>query len=241
VSLGASNPPLTLSGWLRWYALQPLLRELAEDSSLLEVGCGIGGFAARLDRRFNYVGYEMDPQSASVAAARVQRGEVICEALPPEPIGLFDALAAFEVIEHLEDDAGALRAWRRWIRPGGRILLSVPADPGRFGPSDVHVGHHRRYTPTSLKEVLTATGYLNVRIYRYGAPLNYLTDWVRHRLVRQPAGSYGERTAASGRLFQPPSKLGWATWLVTLPVRYLQQPLSRRGYGLALIATGLSG
>jgi SAM-dependent methyltransferase len=234
------NPPLTLSGWLRWYALQPYITEIPAGGPLLEIGCGLGGFAARLDRQFEYVGYEQDRICAAVASSRVERGEVRCEALPSEPTRLFAALVAFEVLEHLEDDAGALVAWRDWIRRGGRIILSVPADPDRFGPSDIHVGHYRRYTPDSLMDVMRAAGYSNIQVRRYGAPLNYLSHWVRNGLVREAPEPIHERTAASGRWLQPSQQLGSVTWLTTLPFRFLQEALARIGFGLGLLATATS-
>ena len=229
-------PPLSPTAWLRWHAIQPFLREIPGGARLVEVGCGQGGFGARLDRRFDYVGYEPDPLSAATAASRVRRGQVRNELLPAEPAMTCDALATFEVIEHFEDDVAALRDWRRWIRPGGRLLLSTPADPDRYGPWDRRAGHYRRYTPELLASALDAAGFTDIRVRRYGAPLLYLLEPVRHRLAGDGDGDMQTRTTVSGRQLQPPAGAAWVTALGTLPFRYLQGPLGRRGWGPGLVA-----
>ena len=77
---------------------------------------------------------------------------------------VFDAVCAFEVLEHIEDDAGALRAWRERLRPDGRLLMSVPLYQRRYAAADRFVGHFRRYDPEPLGELLRETGYADVKL-----------------------------------------------------------------------------
>ena len=113
---------------------------------------GQGGLAVRLASRFDYTGYEPDGESFRVAQRRLGgRGMVINDFLPAEPDEVFDVVGAFEVLEHIEGDREALEAWRRWLTPGGQLMLSVPSHQDRFGPADLVVGHYRRYERDDLQ------------------------------------------------------------------------------------------
>ena len=154
-------PPLSPNGWLRWEVVSRLLPPGRLD--VLEMGCGQGGFGARLAQRYHYLGVEPDAVSCTVARARVEAagggGEV---RQGDESVvaadELFDLVVAFEVIEHIEDDASALAAWASHLRPGGWLLLSTPAWQKRFGPADEMVGHFRRYDPPVLRSRLAGAG-----------------------------------------------------------------------------------
>ncbi len=231
-------PPLALNAWLRYDALQRIWP--ADAARVLEVGCGQGALGARLAARYDYLGLEPDPVSAAVAAERLRRlghGEIRqAEVSTLGPAERFDVVCAFEVIEHLADDRAALAQWIRHLRPGGTLLLSTPADPGRFGPADDAAGHFRRYEPAQLAGLLADLGLVHVRVIRYGAPLGYGLEAARNALARRATakagGSLAERTAGSGRWHQPPAALGFATAAATLPFRLLQRRLPDRGVGL---------
>jgi glycosyltransferase involved in cell wall biosynthesis len=75
------------------------------------------------------------------------------------PWGTFDTAVCFNVVEHISDDATALRNLRRLLKPGGRLLVIVPAHQWLFGTLDVHLGHHRRYVKTELEEKLKLAGF----------------------------------------------------------------------------------
>jgi SAM-dependent methyltransferase len=86
----------------------------------------------------------------------------------------FDAVVAGEVIEHIEDDRGALEEAARVLRPGGILVISVPAHPGWFGASDTWAGHVRRYTRDDLACVLEDAGLTLERIRPWGFPMSAL-------------------------------------------------------------------
>jgi SAM-dependent methyltransferase len=70
-----------------------------------------------------------------------------------------DTIVLSNVLEHIPDDAAAVRRFRQILSPGGRVLILVPALPQLFGAIDEAVGHHRRYTPATLRTVLEGNGF----------------------------------------------------------------------------------
>jgi SAM-dependent methyltransferase len=234
-------PPLSPNAWLRWDVVQRLLPPAGQD--VLEIGCGQGGFAARLAQRYSYSGVEPDAESASIAAERVLqsggRGVVHHGDLSVlDPAARFDLVCAFEVIEHIEHDEQALDAWAGRLRPGGWLLLSTPAYQHRFGPADEMVGHYRRYDPPVMARLLAHVGLRDVEVVQFGAPLGYLLEAGRNAVGRRRRASIcsapiAERTYASGRTLQPASTLhAAAARFGTLPFRWVQHAFPRRGPGL---------
>ena len=146
--------------WLRFDAIRRALDAVAPES-VLEVGCGEGAmgawFAARVAA---YTGVEPDAVARATATARVGEmpGARIVASIDDTAGLAVDLACAFEVLEHVEDDVGLLDTLRSRVRPGGALLLSVPAHPDRYGASDELVGHHRRYARADLESRLTRRG-----------------------------------------------------------------------------------
>jgi SAM-dependent methyltransferase len=236
-----SFPPLSFNAWLRWDLVERILERLPEIRSVLEIGPGEGSLAARLASRFEYVGVEPDRQACTKAQrrlARIGRGTIVCgDASSLERERTFDLICAFEVLEHIEDDVAALRDWSGLLRDQGFVLVSVPANPARWGPADRKVGHYRRYERDGLASLLLETGFKDPEIWTYGFPLGYLLEAARNTLSRggQTAAPLSARTAASGRYLQPPEYLGWATRTATAPFRVLQRPFFGSSLGTGLV------
>ncbi len=74
------------------------------------------------------------------------------------PEGTFDAALLLDVIEHVEDDVALLADVAARVRPGGLVLVSVPAWSALFSAHDVALRHHRRYTPASCRDVVARAG-----------------------------------------------------------------------------------
>jgi SAM-dependent methyltransferase len=242
-----SVPPLTFNAWLRHDLIWDTLGGLPPETTVLEIGAGEGAMGARLAGRFCYVGVEPDPHSFAKARARIEAlglGRMV-QGDPSvlDPDQAFDVVCAFEVLEHIQDDQGALRAWKERLRPGGRLLLSVPAYQKRFGPSDSRVGHFRRYDPEQMRSLLLSAGYTRPVIRMYGFPLAYALEWCRNAIARVSAarGSTADRTSASGRWLQPPERLGALTEILTAPMRFLQRPFAKGGLGTGLVVIAQRG
>jgi SAM-dependent methyltransferase len=234
-------PALTLMAWLRYDVVARMWRRIGPVERVYEVGAGRGAAGVRLSRHAReYVAYEPDEASASVAAARLARtgrGRAVngtLDAGQPDA----DVVCAFEVLEHIDDDLGALRAWASRVRPGGWLLLSVPAFAERFGPTDAYVGHFRRYDPDLLRSRIEAAGLEPVDVRLYGWGLGHALEAARDALVRRrrAATTTEERTAASGRFLQPPDALGLVTAAVAAPFRLLQRARPASGVGVVALA-----
>jgi len=236
--------PLTPNAWLRYDVITHILPAGVTD--VLEIGCGQGSLGARLAQRYRYLGVEPDRTSWTVAQRRISAvgpgGEV--RNIPVDALGTerFDLVCAFEVLEHIEDDATTLKDWSVRLRAGGWLLLSVPAHQRRYGPADELAGHFRRYDPEALTALLASCGFTDIEIRQYGFPLGYLLEAARNQIGRRRLAASGtqslaERTAGSGRLLQPSGgMIGATTRWGTAPFRVLQRAFPNTGTGLVALA-----
>jgi SAM-dependent methyltransferase len=194
----------------------------------------------RLARVAPYTAVEPDGTSFQTARGRLGK-RVIHGDHTALAAGGFDLVCAFEVLEHIEDDATAAAQWLALARPGGHLLVSVPAGPHRFGPSDVLVGHYRRYTADGLRDRLAEAGGVDVSVRHYGWPLGYALDSVRDRMAARRVGAAaptaGERTHTSGRVFQPRQRVtGGLIRAAVAPFALLQRARPDHGPGLIALA-----
>ena len=132
---------------------------------ILDVGCGTGTMLAYLSAFGRVQGVDVDEEAVGYCHERglldVSLGEA---AKLPFPEGTFDLVTALDVVEHLDDDAAALREMRRVLRPGGYLLVTVPANPFLWGDQDEVNLHKRRYVAGELRERLTASGLEVIRL-----------------------------------------------------------------------------
>jgi SAM-dependent methyltransferase len=125
-----------------------------------ELGCGSGGMLESLRGFGPAVGLETDRALREHARARgldVRAGS-LPDDVPLEP-GRWDAVCLFDVLEHLDDEAGALAACRRLLAREGRLVVTVPAYAWLWSRHDELLGHRRRYTAGSLRAVVRAAGF----------------------------------------------------------------------------------
>ena len=105
----------------------------------------------------------------------------------------FDAAVCAEVLEHLDDDGAALAGLARVLRPGGLLVVTVPANPYRYDWTDRWAGHRRRYTVEMLRERMVAAGFPDPRVEGWGFPLTglYHRQIYRRALRRRLAAGGG--------------------------------------------------
>jgi len=143
--------------------------------SVLEVGAGLGEFATQFTGLDRLVLTDADPDAVHLLAERfADRPEVEARQLAlggelsaGKPV---DSIVAINVLEHIEDDAAALKSLSRLVIPGGTIVLWVPGYQQLYGEFDRRVGHFRRYTPATLRDAFERAG-LRVELAK---PVNLL-------------------------------------------------------------------
>jgi SAM-dependent methyltransferase len=158
---------------LRERLLLDLFLAAGPGPEVLDAGAGQGTLSAKLAA----LGFEVTSSDASRTTVAVLRehapGPVIeanVTSLPFESQS-FDAAVLGEVLEHVEDDRGALEEIARVLRPRGVLALSVPANPKLYGRSDVWAGHVRRYTRPALIDACTSAGFVVERCLGWGFPV----------------------------------------------------------------------
>ena len=141
--------------------LDHFLSEPSKARDILEIGCGNGGNLALLSTYGNLFAVELDDAARKRAVARglakVEEGQ-LPRALP-FPGKRFDIIAALDVLEHVPDDEDSVRALGERLKPGGLLLLTVPAYQWLWGHHD-EVSHRvRRYSRTMLQLLLERNGF----------------------------------------------------------------------------------
>lgn len=159
-----------------WFiARRRILKRLIErvvqpppKARILEIGCGTGHNLEMLKAFGRLEASELDRCALAVANKRLPRK--VKEAKLPD-LSMFERngyhlIALLDVLEHVADDLGSLRAIHRRLKPGGALLLTVPANPWMWSAHDAAHHHFRRYTKKQLEELFLRSG-LEVQLLSY--------------------------------------------------------------------------
>jgi SAM-dependent methyltransferase len=161
------------------------------DLRILDIGCGTGGMLPLLSVHGRVTG--IDPAEAAIRYSRQRYGstaELLQLDFPREipPGGGYDLVTLFDVLEHLDDDGRALEAASSLLRPGGWLLITVPALRSLWSPHDVINQHRRRYLRRELKERIEGAGFHLERLSYYNSlllPAVFGARLLRRRLARK--------------------------------------------------------
>src|SRR6266566_9632957 len=138
-----------------------LIPDAGSIKDVLEHGCGTGFVLAELQRLFpgaRVTGADLFAEGLALARRRFAGPLIQTDILQCSFREAFDLIGLFDVLEHLDDDLHALRALREQLRPGGCLLLTVPAHMVLWSDYDVASGHRRRYTRVQLMARLFEAG-----------------------------------------------------------------------------------
>jgi SAM-dependent methyltransferase len=147
----------------RTRALNAVMKPLLPQTSnlrLLDVGCGAGNMIHHLNHYGQVKGLEIDERPVKVARERGYDVDQF-DATNPMPFdnNSFDAITSLDVIEHNEDDMAILTDSCRILKPGGHIIITVPAFMWLWSHNDDIGAHVRRYTAAEIKKKLTQAGF----------------------------------------------------------------------------------
>jgi SAM-dependent methyltransferase len=132
--------------------------------SVLEVGAGLGEFAELFQDRDRVVVTDVDKGAVAFLREKFagkpgfEVEKLDLDHIEEADIAAVDSVLAINVLEHFDDDVALLRGLARLVRPGGNIVLWVPAFPALYGEFDRKVGHFRRYTPRTLRDAALLAG-----------------------------------------------------------------------------------
>jgi SAM-dependent methyltransferase len=203
---------------------------LAPDARILDAGCGSGRMLDELALRGNVSG--VDASAVAVAATR-RRGHVArrcnIERMPFADAS-YDLVTCLDVLEHTSDDRRTLCELRRVTRPGGTLVVTVPAYQALWSAHDVVNGHYRRYQATELRAAAQEAGWYHLRDSYFNALLLGPAALIRLTRRRRP-----ERSARSELELTP----GWLDGLLEWPLRFeaaLLRSGARLPFGLSLLA-----
>jgi SAM-dependent methyltransferase len=165
----------SVEDWHWWYVgrrrvLSEVLRRMRLPAGvrILDAGCGSGRNLVEFARFGTVTGVEPAPESLALAQARGV-GTVVGGTLEALPLAdsSFELATVLDVIEHLDDDVGALRELRRVVTPAGHLLVTVPCYPWLWSSHDVVNHHRRRYTRRSLHRAARLAGWEPVRTLHF--------------------------------------------------------------------------
>jgi SAM-dependent methyltransferase len=217
-----------------------LTSQLEEGFRVLEVGCGTGGILNVLDdecRRGHVFGMDLFHEGLCFASKRTQATLVQGDIHRRPFDASFDVVGAFDVIEHLADDTRALRSLAGLLKPGGAVIVTVPAEPSFFSYFDRAVGHYRRYTKSSLTALLARSGFAVEYATHYMTSI-YPLVWLGRRLapLRKKSETYGDVYELAMAEFRiPPVVNDLLAWILSQEARVIarRRPLP---FGTSLLA-----
>lgn len=172
---------------------------------IVEVGSASGALLSEFSAQgFHCTGLETSKQAVALARRVNDKNAVRIQESPDAAwTECFDYCFSFEVMEHIEHDAEALAQWAGWLRPGGMMLLSVPAHPRLWNACDVWAGHFRRYRRKDLEQAFVEAGLIVEKIECYGFPLANILELLiapsyKRYLTKDGQYDKASQTAASG-------------------------------------------
>jgi SAM-dependent methyltransferase len=163
----------------------------------VEIGSGLGDYALQwIPLVEKFTATEADPtlfaelKKQMAAYPNVTTRQLL---LPTQERGDHSCLLCYQVLEHIDDDVGALQSMARLVRPDGYLVLTCPAFPFAMSPVDIATGHVRRYTKRSMSQALTAAG-LEVVSVRYANSIGLICYYLFTSVLKRQPSTGGTMT-----------------------------------------------
>jgi 2-polyprenyl-3-methyl-5-hydroxy-6-metoxy-1,4-benzoquinol methylase len=162
-------------------------------SKVLDAGCGTGLLSLELLRRgCDVTAVDHEPSMVAVSSRTFARGgfpDVAAQRMSLGDLGAlgrasFDTVYCCDVVEHVEDDGHAMRELASLVRPGGRLVITVPAWQFLYGERDVRMGHFRRYGRRQLADLVRATPTLELESVRWWNVSGFVLNALGRKVLR---------------------------------------------------------
>lgn len=175
------------TNYLQW--LEDLCRPHLGERCL-EIGSGRGDIAERLAVGRDFVVSDLSETCLAVLKERFADSPNVSvrafDVMSVEQQAEFDTIIMTNVLEHIDDDLEAITRLRRALRPGGRLVIYVPAFPALYSEFDRQIGHYRRYKRRPLEQLLEAAGY-RVVDSRYVNSIGTFGWWLYCKVLKREA------------------------------------------------------
>jgi len=179
--------------WQARLAMAPL------GQRVVEVGCGIGNFTRMIADRDLVIGVDIEPacidQHRTRFANQKNIRSLVLDAMDPSFSNLKaeapDSIVCLNVLEHIEDDLGTLKAFASILPQGGKAVLIVPAFMALYGPIDKYLGHYRRYTCASFADTANQAGFVTKEL-RYMNTIGFFGWWANSKILKRQEQSEGQ-------------------------------------------------
>lgn len=160
-------------------------------SRIMEIGCGTGNLTGDFARHGRVLAVDMHEGYLKEARRRLKgiQGVSFLKINLERPLRELkrfgaDTIVCVNVLEHLKDDHGVLTRCLRLLKPGGKLLLFVPAFQFLFGSMDKSYGHFRRYSRSGLQEKVARAGF-SVKYCRYLNLLGVAGWWWNGKILKK--------------------------------------------------------
>jgi SAM-dependent methyltransferase len=171
------------------FLVELVLSHATREDLILDFGAGIGTISRRVSARGYRVScVEPDPKQAAVLS---ESGLAVFRSLDQVGDGSLDYIYTLNVLEHIEDDRATLIALHGKLKRGGRLLIYVPAFEVLYSSMDRKVGHRRRYTRGSLRQLARDAGF-RIQGARYADSLGFFAS-ILYRWVGGESGTINRR------------------------------------------------
>jgi trans-aconitate methyltransferase len=209
------------SHYNRWIVSQ-VLPYVGQDS--LEIGCGTGNLTELLAQTgVNLTAVDVDAAFVQQAKMRLQPYAnvtiSVADATQMPWTRSFDTIILLDVLEHIEQDHQLLRQLQHGLKPGGRLVVKVPALNWLYSPLDRAIGHYRRYSKRTLAATLKQAEFSSSTIWYFNAA-GIPGWWLNGKLLQ--------------RTVPPAEQIGWFDRLV--PLLQTVESLGKMPIGLSLFA-----
>ncbi|MCF7815421.1 MAG: class I SAM-dependent methyltransferase [Candidatus Pacebacteria bacterium] len=193
--------------------------DITKTSRILDFGAGMGTFSKLLREE----GYKVDCLEVDPTESAYLRGAgfTVFENLLEVPDGVYDSIYSLNVLEHIEDHAGALSELQKKLKVGGRLFLYVPAFQSLYSEFDAMLGHFRRYKLSDLQTLLEAS-HFSILDIRYYDTLGFLAAYMFKLLRSKPE--------------QVTRRKIWIFDRLIFPCNRIFDPLFRRWFGKNIFA-----